>query len=927
MSNRRFVRTVLATVCVFSSVVCMAAPASVRLAPVEREARLTEDMLAPTGTPLRYAEVRALRVIMQHGAASTGTWSDAGNAQGLPLRRWSFTISTPGALSQDFGFAHLFLPHGASLVLRSADGLVAAGPYTDAEVAAGRRFQTAYVVGDTATLEIDVPAALERNVSFALDRVAPAHREIFGGGSGGLAKSGSCNVDVRCPQGAPYPDQINTVARYSFNGFLCTGALINNASGDRAPYFLTANHCVDTQAEASTMVLYWKYESPTCRATFSGASGTPIPLTGNSVVQTGGADLRATEDDSDFTLVRLRNAVPPGASGFLAGWDRRSLAPSSAFTIHHPQGDEKRISFDNNPLQIFDQSAPGLPFGNSFLRVVNYELGTTEGGSSGGPLFNPERRIVGQLAGGAALCSVPDGDDYFGRLSTSFTRGATAATRLRDWLDPANTGVQTLDGVSLAGCTPPAASLDAPAVARAGEAVNLTLTLPAGTYRVEWDVDGDGIVDRVKPTATGTQLLQPVYPAESNQSVVVRVIAAGGCTTTLQRTLVVDGPRVSVTTSSAPQQLCGDGDAAVEPGERWRVAVSIRNAGAKSLTDGHAVFAPVSAASVRLETPAIAIPALGANGVSTGGLVDFAIPTTATCGSVASIRYIAALDRTAWSTEQSSTPIGITLGNGGPCNIVDFCPAQITTIAPRIGLFANSNRFGNGFGTVVTDNPDAAPPVFFSAWFSGTAARLPIWYTVQGALVDNRVDADVRQFRRVGQTPFAVTGSIVGSAQVTYLSATDYLFTFNLGGRTGAERQSLALPDTSVRPDRTGAWVFTPESGSGYIVDDARNGGVPAETVISFIYGTDNEPRWTFGAKALADPGGIVSDYFEIQCPTCPSLLDFTDTRVNAGTLTPTYSSLTTGTLSTNLVSPAPASLNWVRTNVPIEMISTPRPQ
>ncbi|MEO6066114.1 MAG: trypsin-like peptidase domain-containing protein [Lysobacterales bacterium] len=904
----------------------MAAPPTLQLAPVDREALLTQDLLAPTGTPLRYAAVRDPGVSMRRGVATAGAWTDMRNAQGAPMRRWSLTVTTPGALSQDFGFAQLFLPHGASLILRGADGRIARGPYTDADVAAAQRFQTPFVEGDTATIEIDVPTALARHVSFALDRVAPAHRDIFSS-DGGLAKSGSCNVDVQCPQGVPYPDQINSVARYSFDGFLCTGALINNVAADRALYFLTANHCVDTQNEAASMVFYWKYENPGCRTPGSGASGTPIALAGNSIAQTGGADLRAGEDDSDFTLVRLRSAVPTAANGFLAGWDRRNIAPSSAFTIHHPQGHEKRISFDNGPLQIFDRSAPGLSFGNSFLRVVNYELGTTEGGSSGAPLFTTERRIVGQLAGGAALCSVPEGDDYFGRLFTSFTRGTTAATRLSDWLDPANTGAQTLDGVSIAGgCTPPAAVLSAPATALAGVPVNISLTLPAGTYRVEWDIDGDGSVDRVNAAASGTIVLQPVYPTEASVTLMVRVIGSGGCTSVLQRALVVDGPRVSAVPFSSPQQLCGDGDAAVEPGERWRVAVSFRNDGAKGLTDAHGVFAPVDPASIRLETPALAIASLGANGAAIAGLMDFAIPTSATCGSVAAIRYLGTLDRSAWSIQQESTPFSITLGGGGPCNVITACPAQIVPIVPNVGLFGNLERFGNGIGTFVTDNPDPAPPVLFGAWFTGTRARTPLWYTLQGFLVDNRSDVEFRQFRRTSENPFTVAPTVVGTGQVTYLGPNDYLLRFNVNGQSGLERQTLELPDTTVAPDHTGVWHFPPESGSGYVVDTHRNAGVPEELVITFIYGTDNEPRWTFGSKAIAQSGPITEDTFEVHCPSCPSLVDFLETRVFAGNLSPIFSTRTTGTLSTNLFVSTPFSLLWIRNNIPIEMISTPRP-
>ncbi|MEO6064424.1 MAG: hypothetical protein ABIP49_01405, partial [Lysobacterales bacterium] len=116
MRNSLIAKTLLATVCLFGSGWSTAAPALLQLAPVDRDARLTEDMLAPTGTPLRYAELRDPHVTMRRGVASSGTWSDVRSAQSMLLRRWSLTVTTPGALSQDFGFAHLFLPHGATLV-------------------------------------------------------------------------------------------------------------------------------------------------------------------------------------------------------------------------------------------------------------------------------------------------------------------------------------------------------------------------------------------------------------------------------------------------------------------------------------------------------------------------------------------------------------------------------------------------------------------------------------------------------------------------------------------------------------------------------------------------------------------------------------------------------------------------------------------
>ncbi|MBL7942304.1 MAG: secretion system protein Por, partial [Flavobacteriales bacterium] len=65
------------------------------------------------------------------------------------------------------------------------------------------------------------------------------------------------------------------------------------------------------------------------------------------------------------------------------------------------------------------------------------------------PLFDQNHRIIGQLYGGASACagSVNNGlFDYYGRFGVSWDAGSTASTRLKDWLDPGNTGVSILDG-------------------------------------------------------------------------------------------------------------------------------------------------------------------------------------------------------------------------------------------------------------------------------------------------------------------------------------------------------------------------------------------------------------------------------------------------------------------------------------------------
>ena len=86
--------------------------------------------------------------------------------------------------------------------------------------------------------------------------------------------SGSCNVDVACPEGDAWRPQIRSSAAISTGGSLfCSGSLLNNTANDRKMFFLTANHCSINSGNAASLVTYWNYQNATCRIPGSAASG------------------------------------------------------------------------------------------------------------------------------------------------------------------------------------------------------------------------------------------------------------------------------------------------------------------------------------------------------------------------------------------------------------------------------------------------------------------------------------------------------------------------------------------------------------------------------------------------------------------------------------------------------------------------------
>ena len=345
---------------------------------------------------------------------------------------WRLAIKSAGANTINLIFSKYYVPAGAQLFIYSVDRLHIIGAFTDLNNQMDQKLGTTLVEGEECIIEYYEPSWVTFAGQIAIGTVVHGYRmpgdEDAERGFGG---SGSCNNNANCPEGADWGDQKRSVARIVNGGDWCTGALINNTANDGTPYFLSANHCYTSNF--STWVYWFNYESTGCSN--PGTAPTPNTLSG--------ATLKSRNAASDFLLLQLNTTPPTSYNVYYAGWNRSATAGTSSTCIHHPSGDIKKITFDNNTAT--NGSWAGTP-ANSHWRVV-WDDGVTEGGSSGSPLFDQNKRIVGQLHGGASFCGGSDLSDEYGKFNLSWDLGTTTATRLKEWLDPSNTSVTVLDGL------------------------------------------------------------------------------------------------------------------------------------------------------------------------------------------------------------------------------------------------------------------------------------------------------------------------------------------------------------------------------------------------------------------------------------------------------------------------------------------------
>lgn len=425
---------------------------------------------------LRFASARTVSLNL-HNA---GQWRIVGNHA-----IWQLLINSTDTQSINLALKDISLPPSADLFIFSADHSQLVH-YTAQDIHSHGELWTPIFDTSSLLLELNLPVTDKSIVDLSVKQINQGVISIYD-----AFQAGACNVDVACPLGNDWQDEISSVVLLSISGSgLCTGTLVNNTAQDGAPYILTAEHCGIDAAAANSLVFYWDYQTSQCGSIPNGALNS---FNNGSVVV-------AANPASDFVLLKMYDLPPIGK--YYAGWDYSETAPLTALGIHHPKGSEKRISYDNDASKITNyQSSISNPSGN-FIHISAWDEGTTEQGSSGSAIWNSNKHIVGTLTGGFAGCingSVVENDmpDWYGRLASHWSNGSSASNRLSNWLDPNTLSLGTLDGTQIS-CSPPNADFTVSGTTRIDSEIQFSATATGGataTYAYAWDFNGDNIID------------------------------------------------------------------------------------------------------------------------------------------------------------------------------------------------------------------------------------------------------------------------------------------------------------------------------------------------------------------------------------------------------------------------------------------------
>ena len=159
--------------------------------------------------------------------------------------------------------------------------------------------------------------------------------------------------------------------------YLCTGSLISSSG-----HFLTNNHCISDQSGASSLEVWWRYQSSTCNGT-----------SGSKEYTSNGSTFLTTNENLDFTLLQITDTNIQ-KYGFIPIANREAVKGERIWIPQHGGGNIKTFAVESDMDQggyaiVDDASLDG--------NVANSDIGyyaDTEGGSSGSPVLDLSNKLL-----------------------------------------------------------------------------------------------------------------------------------------------------------------------------------------------------------------------------------------------------------------------------------------------------------------------------------------------------------------------------------------------------------------------------------------------------------------------------------------------------------------------------------------------------
>lgn len=357
------------------------------------------------------------------------------------MQVWRVGIRSKDAFSLNLLFSKFRLPPGAKLFVYNSNQSEILGSYTEKNNTDLKMLPVQPIGGDELIVEYQEPVdAIFRGEI----EIGEVNHDFFGilRATEPRDPGQDCHPNLIC-----YPEDIQPgsgVVGLIINGMsYCTGVLVNNTAEDGTPYLLTATHClnnnyyfdkdqrpphpIDSRWQkygqqdnwhyndvAGSIVAFFNYNSPLCDINIRG----PLQMTMAS------ADSVLISERHDISLLKLKpyseeSAIPAEYQPYYLGWNAGTSVDGPFHGLHHPNGGIKKVAIEEDRLRTGSFTLPNnyQAEPNSFWEVVAWNTGSTEGGSSGSPLLDREKRVLGTLTGGASMCSSPRGPDSYASLS------------------------------------------------------------------------------------------------------------------------------------------------------------------------------------------------------------------------------------------------------------------------------------------------------------------------------------------------------------------------------------------------------------------------------------------------------------------------------------------------------------------------------